>query len=186
MKEKKQRNKNRATIIACMFVFGLIAIIIGPPLVVERVWYNNTIAEQQEELASYSPDTYEYLLETLKKIFKENEKIIDLNSKPDDIIIEKLEKQDNKYVCRLRLDNGKTREYFPVADITAEISEYCKILSTDSAYFSESTYVNAFKDNIRYEARNIQFNVILWELLIWVILAMAVSIMVVRFEMKNK
>lgn len=173
MKEKTQRNNNRATIIACMFVLGLIVITIGPPFIAERVWYNNTIAEQQEELTSYSPDTYEYLLETLKKIFKEDENIIDTNAKPNDIIIEKLEKQDNKYVCKLRFDNGETKEYFPIASITAEISEDCKILSTASAYSSETAYVRAFKDNIKREAMNIRIIVVGLEMLICVIFEIA-------------
>jgi len=154
MKENKQRNKKRilANLLIIGILVGIIAMI-AVPIIGATIWYKNTVESYQQELESYSPDTYEYLVKSISQIFKEGEGIIDIKAKPDDIIIDKIEMcDDGKFICKLYLDKGEVKKYFPNQNITAEISEDFEILSTNSPYSSEEEFVKAFKTNIKNDA----------------------------------
>lgn len=176
MKEKTGRNRSRksanfAWFLTLVITLVMILAVISPPLIAQIVWYNNTMNEMKEEMESYSPYTYEYLLGAISSIFKENENIIDINSKPEDIQIKILEKQDDKFICELRLNNEETNKYYPVASIYVELSNDFKILSTTSNYSSQEEFVEAFKNNIKKEASNIKIEVLGIEVLISMLLA---------------
>ena len=154
MKENKQRNNNR--ILANLLIIGIlvgIIVMIAVPIIGATIWYKNTVENYQQELESYSLDTYEYLVKSVSLIFREGEGIIDINAKQDDIIIEKFEMQDDgKFICKLFWDNGEEKKYFPNPNITAELSEDLEILHTSTPYASEEEFVKAFKTNIKNDA----------------------------------
>lgn len=153
MKENKQRNKKRTLV--NLIIIGLLIVVIsmiGIPIFGATIYYKQAVSAQQQEIESYSSDTYDYLLECVSLIFREDEQVIDINSKPDDIIIEKLEMQDDgKFICKLYLEREK-KKYFPNPNITAELSEDFEILYTSSPYASEEEFVKAFKANIKNDA----------------------------------
>jgi len=154
MKEKRERNKKR--ILANLLIIGVLVVIIAMiavPIIGATVWYKQALEEHQQELESYSTETYDYLFKSISQIFKEDEGIIDINAKPDDIIIEKIEMQDDgKFICKLYLDKGEEKKYFPNQNITAELSEDFEILCTSSPYSSEEEFAKAFKTNIKNDA----------------------------------
>lgn len=154
MKEKRERNKKR--ILANLLIIGVLVVIIAMiavPIIGATVWYKQALEEHQQELESYSTETYDYLFKSISQIFKEDEGIIDINAKPDDIIIEKIEMQDDgKFICKLYLDKGEEKKYFPNQNITAEFSEDLEILCTSSPYSSEEEFAKAFKTNIKNDA----------------------------------
>lgn len=154
MKEKRERNQKR--ILANLLIIGVLVVIIAMiavPIIGATVWYKQALEEHQQELESYSTETYDYLFKSISQIFKEDEGIIDINAKPDDIIIEKIEMQDDgKFICKLYLDKGEEKKYFPNQNITAELSEDFEILCTSSPYSSEEEFAKAFKTNIKNDA----------------------------------
>ena len=151
MKENKQRDKN--SIFANLIIMGILIVVISMiviPIFWGTICYKQAITTHEKEIESYSTDTYDYLLQSVSRIFREDEQIIDINAKPDDIIIEKLEiKDDGKFICELYLDNGGEKKYFPNPNITAELSSDFDILYTSSPYASEEEFVKAFKTNIK-------------------------------------
>lgn len=154
MKEKRERNQKR--ILANLLIIGVLVVtiaMIAVPIIGATVWYKQALEEHQQELESYSTETYDYLFKSISQIFKEDEGIIDINAKPDDIIIEKIEMQDDgKFICKLYLDKGEEKKYFPNQNITAELSEDLEILCTSSPYSSEEEFAKAFKTNIKNDA----------------------------------
>ena len=159
MKENKKRNQKR--ILVNLIIIGLLIVVISMiciPILSATICYKQALETHQQEIESYSPDTYDYLLQSVSLIFREDEQIIDINAKPDDIIIEKLEMQDDsKFICELYLDKGEEKEYVPNPNITAELSSDFDILYTSSPYASEGEFVKAFKTNIKDYAREEAF-----------------------------
>lgn len=159
MKENKQRNKKR--ILVNLIIIGILMVaisMIGIPILSATICYKEAIATHQQEIESYSTDTYDYLLKSVSLIFSEDEQIIDINAKPDDIILQKLEMQDDgKFICELYLANEGEKKYFPNPSITVELSSDFDILYTSSPYASEEEFVKAFKTNIKDYSREEAF-----------------------------
>ena len=153
MKEKSERNTKRilANLLIIAILVGIIAMIVVP-IVVATSWYNTTLEKHQQDLETYSYETYDYLFKSVSQIFREDEWIIDINAKPDDIVIEKIEMQgDGKFICKL-YKKGEQKKYFPDENINADLSQHFEILSTSSPYASEEEFVKAFKANIKNSA----------------------------------
>ncbi|MBQ2836435.1 MAG: hypothetical protein IJE68_06350 [Clostridia bacterium] len=165
MKENKQRNINRTLaklVTIGMWAAVLIAIIpmIVGPIIGGTIHYQQVVETHQQEMESYSTETYDYLLKSISLIFREDEQVIDINAKPDDIIIEKIEMQDNgNFICELYLDKGEEKKYFPDLNIIAELSSEFDILYTSSAYASEEEFVKTFKANIKIDAMNVALKI---------------------------
>ena len=147
MKEKKNRScEKRNIILAISLIIGVL-IFLAAPGIITIIRYEIVLGEMQDEIESYSPDTYEYLLNAANNIFKED-KVINLNAKPENIRIEVLEKREDKYICELLLDEEMANQYYPIATITVELSENLEILSTKSDYSSKEEFEQAFRSNI--------------------------------------
>lgn len=170
MKEKTNRKQDKKVAIfvwavICIIVIGVIVL----PFLGEVIWYDVTVDKYQEELYSYSPEVYEYLLEAINNIFKEDECVIDINAIPKDIIMEKFEMKDDRFVCVLRWDNEKNGKYIPIASMTVDISNNFEIMSITSAYSSEENFVKAFKENIKADLGNVRTAIWGVELIIYIL-----------------
>ena len=147
MKEMKKRSCERRNIILAISLIIGVLIFLAAPGIITIIRYEIVLGEMQDEIESYSPDTYEYLLDAVNNIFKD-EKVIDLSAKPENVIVKVLEKNRDKYICELELDEEKANKYYPNVTINVELSENLEVLSTKSDYSSKEEFAQAFRSNI--------------------------------------
>ena len=167
MKEQQKRKEHKKSITLIRVTSTTILILLLVlPAIAAKVWTNYTIYKYQEHIESYSYETYEYLLEVAENLFRKDQTIIDIKSKPDDIIIDKFKIQDDKYICKLHWDINKDLKYCPTADINIELSNKLEVISVTSNYSSEEVYKDAFKEEIESVSQDIYLYGLAAELLL--------------------